>query len=206
MDRKTLKRLVASFAVVGVAAAMAGLGTFATFTSSTSASHTISSGTVSIALGATGASTNRLTVGASNVVPGDTIQRAVDLINNGGASADNLSSILLTTTASPSSLLDTEATNGLQMVIEKCSVPWTEAGTAPAYTYTCSGTTSTVLASRAVIGASMPLSGLASLTTGSTDHLRVMLTLPTAAPNTMQGLTSTITYNFVGTQRVAGAK
>jgi predicted ribosomally synthesized peptide with SipW-like signal peptide len=206
MNRTTLKRLIGSFAVLGVAAAMAGLGTFATFTSSTSASHTISSGTVSIALGATGASTNRLTVGASNVVPGDTIQRAVDLINNGGASADNLSSIVLTTTASPSSLLDTEATNGLQMVIEKCSVPWTEAGTAPAYTYTCSGTTSTVLTSRAVIGASMPLSGLASLTTGSTDHLRVTLTLPTAAPNTMQGLTSTVTYNFVGTQRVAGSK
>lgn len=206
MNRKTLRRLVATFAVLGVAAAMAGLGTFATFTSSTSASDTISSGTVSIALGATGASTNRLTVGASNVVPGDTIQRAVDLVNNGGASADNLSSIALTTTASPSSLLDTEATSGLQMVIERCSVPWTEAGTAPAYTYTCSGTTSTVLASRAVIGASMALSGLASLTTGSTDHLRVTLTLPAAAPNTMQGLTSTISFNFVGTQRVAGSK
>jgi len=205
MDRKTLKRLMGSFTVVGAAAAMAGLGTFATFTSSTSATHTISSGTVSIALGATG-SANRLTVGASNVVPGDTIQRAADLINNGGASADNLSGIVLTTTASPSSLLDTEATNGLQMTIEKCSVPWTEAGTAPAYTYTCSGTTSTVLASRAVIGAALPLSGLSSLTTGSTDHLRVTLTLPTAAPNTMQGLTSTISYNFVGTQRVAGSK
>jgi spore coat-associated protein N len=206
MNRKTLKRLLGSFAVVGVAAAMAGLGTFATFTSSTSASHTISSGTVSIALGATGASTNRLTVGASNVVPGDTIQRAVDLINNGGSSADNLSSITLTTTASPSSLLDTEATSGLQMVIEKCSVAWTEAGTAPAYTYTCSGTTSTALASRAVIGANIALSNLSSLTTGATDHLRVTLTLPTAAPNTMQGLTSTISYNFVGTQRVAGNK
>jgi spore coat-associated protein N len=206
MSRKTMKRLIGSFAVVGVTAAMAGLGTFATFTSSTSASNTISSGTVSIALGATGAATNRLTVGASNVVPGDTIQRAVDLINNGGSSADNLSSIVLTTTASPSSLLDTEATSGLQMVIEKCSVPWTEAGTAPAYTYTCSGTTTTALTSRAVIGSSMALSSLASLTTGSTDHLRVTLTLPTAAPNTMQGLTSTVSYNFVGTQRVAGSK
>jgi spore coat-associated protein N len=206
MHRKTAKRVLGSFAVVGTAAAMAGLGTFATFTSSTSASHTISSGTVSIALGATGAATNRLTVGASNVVPGDTIQRSVDLTNNGGAGADNLSSIALTTTASPSSLLDTETTNGLQMVIDKCTVPWTETGTAPAYTYTCSGTTSTVLASRAVIGSSIALSGLASLNTGSTDHLRVALTLPTAAPNTMQGQTSTISYNFLGTQRVAGSK
>jgi spore coat-associated protein N len=205
MNRKTLKRLLGSVTVVGVAAAMAGLGTFATFTSSTSASHTISSGTVSIALGATGPA-NRLTIGASNVVPGDTIQRAADLINNGGASADNLSSIVLNTTASPSSLLDTEATSGLQMAIEKCSVAWTESGTSPAYTYTCSGTTSTVLASRAVVGANIALSNLSSLSTGSTDHLRVTLTLPTAAPNTMQGLTSTISYNFVGTQRVAGNK
>ena len=55
MHSKTIKRVLGSFAVVGVTAAMAGLGTFATFTSSTSASHTISSGTVSIALGTTGA-------------------------------------------------------------------------------------------------------------------------------------------------------
>jgi len=204
MNRKTTKRLLGSLAVVGAAAAMAGLGTFATFTSSTSASHTISSGTVSIALGATGAA-NRLTVGASNLVPGDTVQRAADLINNGGASADNLSAITLTSTASPSSLLDTELTNGLQMSIEKCSTAWTESGS-PAYTYTCGGTTSTVLASRAVIGSAIALSGLSSLTTGSTDHLRVTLSLPTAAPNTMQGLTSTISYNFVGTQRAATSK
>lgn len=205
MDRKTLKRLIASFAAVGVAAAVAGLGTFATFTSSTSASHTISSGTVAINLAAPGTA-NRLTVGATNVVPGDTIQRVADLNNSSGGSGDTLSSIVLTTTASPSSLLDTETTNGLQMTIEKCSNAWTEAGTSPAYTYTCTGTTSTVLASRAVIGANLPLTGLASLTPGSTDHLRVTLALPTAAPNTMQGLTSTISYNFVGTQRVAGSK
>ncbi len=204
MNLQTMKKPLATLAVVGTAAALAGLGTFATFTSSTSASHTINSGTVSIALGATGASTNRLTVGASNVVPGDTIQRSVDLINNGTGTADNLSSIQLTTTASPSSLLDTEATNGLQMTIEKCSVAWTES--ASPYTYTCSGTTSTVLASRAVIGSNIALTGLSSLTTGSTDHLRVTLTLPTAAPNTMQGLTSTVSYAFLGTQRVAGNK
>lgn len=203
MKTNTLKKLLASFAVVGVMAALASLGTFATFTSSTSASHTISSGTVSIALGATG-SANRLTVGASNVVPGDTIQRAVDLINNGTASSDTLSSIVLSTTATTSSLLDTETTNGLQMKIEKCSNAWTESG--PPYTYTCSGTTSTVLASRPVIGSSMALTGLAALTTGSTDHLRVTLSLPEAAPNTLQGQSSTISYNFVGTQRAGASK
>jgi predicted ribosomally synthesized peptide with SipW-like signal peptide len=202
----TLMKAFASFAILGAAAGIAGFGTFATFTSSTSASQSISSGTVSIALGATGASTNRLTVAASNIVPGDTIQRSVDLINNGTAGSDPLASIQLTTTASPSSLLDTDATNGLQMVIDKCSVAWTESGTAPAYTYTCGGTTSTVLASRAIIGSNLALSNLAALTTGSTDHLRVTLTLPSTAGNTFQGLSSTISYNFVGNQRAATNK
>lgn len=197
------RRILGSIAVLGAAASLAGLGTFATFTSSTSASQAIQSGTVSITLGATGPA-NRLTIGASNVVPGDTIERAADLVNNGGASADNLSTIELTTTAAPSSLLDTDATNGLQMVIDSCSVPWAEAG--PPYTYTCSGTTSSVLASRAVIGANITLSNLASLTTGSTDHLRVTLTLPSAAGNTLQGLSSSISYTFVGTQRAGTSK
>jgi len=196
-------RILGSIAVLGAAASLAGLGTFATFTSSTSASQAIQSGTVSITLGATGPA-NRLTIGASNVVPGDTIERAVDLVNNGGASADNLSTIGLTTTAAPSSLLDTDATNGLQMVIDSCSVPWTEAG--PPYTYTCSGSTSSVLASRPVIGANIALSNLSSLTTGSTDHLRVTLTLPSAAGNTLQGLSSSISYTFVGTQRAGTSK
>ncbi len=204
MKNKTLK-ILGSFAVLGAAASIAGLGTFASFTSSTSASQSIASGTVSITLGATGPA-NRLTIGASNVVPGDTIQRAADLVNNGTITADTLASIQLTTSALPTSLLDTDAVNGLQMTIDKCSNVWTEAGTAPAYTYTCGGTTTSVLASRAVIGSSLALTNLASLTTGTTDHLRVTLSLPVAADNTFQGKSSSISYNFVGTQRLAAAK
>ncbi len=195
------RKLLASLAVLGAAASIAGLGTFATFTSSTSASHTVSSGTVTIALGATGASTNRLTVGASAIAPGDTIQRSVDLINQGSL---DLASTTLTTTATTSSLLDTDTTNGLQMVIDKCSAAWTEAG--PPYTYTCGGTTSTVLASRPVIGSTLALSNLGSLTAGATDHLRVTLTLPGAAGNTLQNQTSTLSYAFTGTQRTATSK
>lgn len=197
-------KLLASFALVGATGGVAALGTFASFTSSTSANHTVSSGTVSIGLGATGAATNRLSVGATGLVPGDTIQRSVDLTNNGGGSSDSLASVGLTTAASPSSLLDTDTTNGLQMAIDKCSVAWTEAG--PPYAYTCGGASSTVLASRAVVGSNLALSNLSSLTTGSTDHLRVTLTLPATAGNTLQGQSSTITYTFTGTQRVGGSK
>jgi predicted ribosomally synthesized peptide with SipW-like signal peptide len=192
------RKVLLSAVAVAAAAGIAGLGSYAAFTSSTNASNVIASGTVTIGLGATGAGTNRLTVNASGLVPGDTIQRSVDLKNSGD---QNVAAVTLTTSASPTSLLDTDATNGLQMVIDRCSVAWTEAGTAPAYTYTCSGTTSTVLASRAVLGSTLALSNLASTTAGATDHLRVTLSLPSGTANTFQGLSSTIQYSFIATQR-----
>jgi predicted ribosomally synthesized peptide with SipW-like signal peptide len=184
-------KLIASMAVLGVAAALAGLGTFATFTSSTSASHTIASGTLSLTSGPT----NRLGTGASLIAAGDTMQRAIDL--NYAGSVD-FGSATLTTSASASSNLDTDTTNGLQLAIDKCSVAWTEAG--PPYTYTCGGSTSSVLASRPIVGSNVALSNLA-LTAGSTDHLRVTVSLPSAAGNGLQGLSSTVGYTFTGVQR-----
>jgi spore coat-associated protein N len=195
------RKLLLTIAVLGATASIAGLGTFATFTSSTSASHTVASGTVTIALGATGASTNRLNVDATAIAPGDTIQRSVDLINQGTI---NLASVTLTTNATTSSVLNTDTTNGLQMVIDKCSQAWTESG--PPYTYTCGGSTSSVLTSRAVIQTAVSLSNLSSLTAGSTDHLRVTLTFPSAADNSFQNKSSTIQYTFTGTQRAGTDK
>lgn len=75
----TSGKVVASVVVMGATAAVAGLGTFGTFTSTTSASAAVSTGSVNIALGAAGTAANRLTVAAADVVPGDTIQRAVQL-------------------------------------------------------------------------------------------------------------------------------
>jgi hypothetical protein len=153
---------------------------------------------VTLTLGATGSATNRLNIGAANIAPGDTMQRSVDLINGGSI---NLASVTLTNAATTSSLLDTDATNGLQLAIDKCSQAWTEGGTAPAYTYTCGGTTSSVLASRAIVGTNLALSNLSALTAGSTDHLRFTITFPASAGNTFQNLSSTIQYTFTGTQR-----
>jgi hypothetical protein len=191
-------KALASLAILGIAAGVASLATFASFTSSTSAqAQSLSSGTVSITLGAA----NRLTVAASNLVPGDTIQRAVDINNNGSAGTSSVGSIVLTTSASPSSLLDTDATNGLQMVIDKCSIGWTES--AAPYTYTCGGTITSVLASRQVTGSNIALSNMSAVTAGNTDRLRVTLTLPSATGNSLQGQSSTLSYVFTANQRVA---
>jgi hypothetical protein len=133
-------------------------------------------------------------------VPGDTVQRAVTLTDSG---TQNLAGITLTTTAAPSSKLDTDSVNGLQLAIDACSVPWTESGTSPAYTYACSGTVSSVLATRAVIGSNVALANLGAVTAGHTDNLRVTMTLPSTADNTFQGITSTVGFAFTGTQRTA---
>lgn len=192
----TSGKVLLSLAAMGVAAGIAGLGTFATFTSTTSASQTASTGTMTIELGTPGAA-NRLTVNATGLVPGDTAQRAFNLTNSGTTS---LASIKMTVTASPSSLLDTDVTDGLQMVVDRCSAPWTESGTTPAFTYTCSGTTSSIVGSRAIIGSSLDMATLSSLTGGGTDYLRLTLTLPSTAGNSFQGLSSTVTYAITGTQ------
>lgn len=202
MRKHLSKKVLLSLAAVGTAASIAGLGTFATFTSTTSATHSVSSGTVAISLGASGAVTNRLSVSATNVVPGDTIQRTVDLISS--TSTDGLGSVVLTTTApTTSSLLNTDATLGLQMVVDECSVPWTEAGSSPAFTYTCSGTTNAALTTGAVIRSAATLSALSVLTAPGTSHLRIKLTLPATADNTFQTLSSVIDYSFLATQRTA---
>ena len=197
--KNTSGKVLASVALVAAAAGVAGLGTYGSFTSTTSASATTTAGTVKVELGAAGA-TNRLSVAATGLVPGDTIQRAVTVSNTGN---QDLGSLTLTTSASPSSKLDTDTTNGLQLVVESCSKAWTEAGTSPAFTYTCGGTTKTVLATRPVIGANLALANLASTTAGQSDNLRVKLTFPDAADNSFQGQSSVIGLDFTGTQRAA---
>jgi spore coat-associated protein N len=182
-----------------VAITLAGVGgaAFAAFSATTSASQNIGSGTMAFVDISTDGAGQRLSVGASEIAPSDTIQRAVTLTNSGTVA---MASATLTTAASTSSALDTDTTNGLQMTIDKCSVAWTEGGTAPAYTYTCGGTTTSVLASTPVIGANLALSNL-DVGAAATNNLRVTLTLPSTAGNTFQDLDSVIQYTFDGQQR-----
>ncbi|MCJ7671953.1 MAG: CalY family protein [Acidimicrobiia bacterium] len=204
LARKGLSRKVLlSAMLVSIAATVAGVGAFATFTDTASVNQANTSGTVTLnPISASGAN-NRLSIGATNIASADWIERAVNIKNTGNI---DLADVKLTTTAPvTSSLLDIDVTDGLQMLIEKCSVAWTEAGAGPPYTYTCSGTTSTALASTSVIGANRALANL-SLTAGDDNFLRVKLTLPGTAGNTFKGLASTINYAFTATQRAGQAK
>jgi spore coat-associated protein N len=191
------RRFALSAALLGLAAGLLHLGTtHSGFTAPSSAgAASFSTGFVDLSVPAAGPG-NRLTVDATGIVPGDYMERAVDLTNSG---TFNLSGVTLTTTASLSSALDTDTAKGLQVSIDRCSVPWTEAGTPPGYVYGCSGTTSSVLSARPVIMANAALANVSATTAGDTDHLRVVLTFPPAAGDSMQGLSSHLTFTFVGT-------
>ena len=199
----TRAKILATVAVIGGTAGIAGLGTFGTFTSSTSAqSQTDATGTVILDHGVL---TNRLSVGATDLAPGDTLQRGFALRNNGSL---DMASITMAISAPSTSTLDTDATNGLEVKIDKCSIAWVEVGTGP-YTYTCAGTTSSVLSYTPVAtvkNTPATLSGLSALTAGSTDNLVATVRLPSSAGNSLQGLSSTLSISFTGTQRAATSK
>lgn len=196
LRRVSVAPMMATVGLIGVTAAVVGGLAFATFTSTTSVTQNVNSGTVAFASLTPSGTGQRLSVAATDIAPGDTIQRAVTLTNTGSINMD-ASAVRLTTSATTSSLLDTGG-NGLTMTIDKCSVAWTES--AFPYTYTCGGTTTTVLASSPVIGTNVALANIVT-TPATPNHLRVTLTLPTAADNTYQNQTSVISSSFAGTQR-----
>ena len=197
--RKNLVKLFASVSLVGGAASVAGMGTFGAFTSTTSASEDVAAGKVVIAL--TQHATQGTNVAASNLVPGDTVQRAVTLTRSSDTEA--FGSVKLKTAAATANLLTSDTANGLQLAVDQCSVGWTKA--ASTNELTCSGTTTSVLAARPVIGNELDLGAATTAlnSTAAAANLRVSLSLPTSADNTFQGLANTLTFTFDATQRAA---
>ena len=191
---RTARKVLGSLGIVGAAAAVAGMGTFGTFTDSTAPLNaSVSSGTLSLDLN----SVSALSMSATNLVPGDSISRSVDLVNSGDL---GFAGIAMTSTATTSSILDTDKVNGLQLTIKSCPVVWTETITNGAASYTCSGTATTVVNSGPAVSTAT-LASAASFTAHGTDHLVVTLALPTSADNTFQGKASALTISFAGTQK-----
>jgi hypothetical protein len=197
----TARKVVGSLAILGTAAAVAGLGTYGNFTDSTTPMNTtVASGTLSINL-AQPAGAYAVPVSVTGLVPGDSITRAVNLVNDGDLA---MSSVSVVSTATAPSILTTDTVNGLQLAVRSCSVPWTQGGTASAPTYTCSGSQSTVMTGPVV--ANTGLSNPASLNPGGTDYLTFSISLPTTADNTFQGKSAGLSLSFAGAQRSGSAR
>lgn len=213
----TKARLAATaFALLGAGAFTAGAITaqsaYSSFNATTSppTAQSLATGTLAMTLGASGTATgDALTVGASNLVPGDTVQRAVAITNGGSIGISTIS--MAVTDTSPTALV-TNTTNGLQALVQSCSLPWTSTAlTDGGWSYTCSGTTASEMASTpaGTLVADTTAPPLATptnatpLAPSSVTNLMVTLTLPTTAPNSMQGLADSLTFTFTGVQ-IAG--
>lgn len=192
--RATATKVVASVALVAGAASVAGLGTFGAFSSTTSASQEVASGTV--VLGSAAPST---AVKVGGLVPADSVQRAVTLTRAAGS--EKFGSVKLTTTASGATKLSSDVVNGLQVSVDECSAPWTVAGTS--LTCAASATTTPVIATRAVVAEGLDLAGpLARVNAaGAASYLRVTLSLPATANNDFQNLGTTVGFTFDASQR-----
>ena len=196
----TARKIVGSLGVLGTAAAVAGLGTFGTFTDSTTPVDTqVQSGTVDIELSQPAAA---IPVTTADFVPGDSMSRAVTLTNKGTTA---LATVGLAVTAPVSSVLNTDTVHGLQLTLKSCTVAWTQGGTASAPTYTCAGGTEKSLSSGPVVG-NFSLGTPGSLNPNGVDHLVFTISLPTSADNTFQTKTSKLSLTFSGTQRAGTAR
>jgi spore coat-associated protein N len=232
IDHRTrdYRKIALSIALLLAAAAALIGGAFATFTDTvTTGPQAISSGTIKIAVGPV----NDAATGATNIAAGDTIAREADLNSTGATLANK--EITLKFSAAPTSKLDSDTTNGLQVSVQACSEAWkrTVVGSPPpAFTYTCTpGATAVKINGAATASVSalettaQALTPLNSLATGGQDYLVFTLTLPegapgdlskiaactgavggTAATEDLQGCSSTLTYTFQATQRNAIAQ
>jgi predicted ribosomally synthesized peptide with SipW-like signal peptide len=228
---KDYRKIALSIALLLAAAAALVGGAFATFTDSVTAGpQAITSGTIKIAVGPV----NDAATGATSIAAGDWIAREADLNSTEATIANK--EITLKFSASPTSLMDTDPTYGLQVSIQACSEAWKRVvvgSPPPAFTYTCTpGPTVVKIGGAATTSVSAlettpaKLEELKSLATGGHDYLVFTLTLPSTAPGNLgthatecngtpggtetsenlEGCKSTLTYTFQATQRAAIAQ
>ena len=202
----TIKVIIVLTAAVGGAGLVAS-NVFAalTATATNTSGGSVTTGTLSLTLapssvtGITGGFTTAITA----MGPGDTVNRYIDLTNGGTLDG---ASPTLQLAGSPSTTLTTSSTAGLQITISNCTVAWTNTGT-------CSGTTTTVLASTpASTLATAQAITLPSNLAGSVSRLKIGIALPAGTENvvngvlpggTVQGLTTAITWSFAIAERAA---
>jgi hypothetical protein len=173
--------------VLGFSLMAALTGAFGIFTSTGQSNSDVGSGTVKLGWNDTSSSQLDMTVGP--LQPGDNIQLAFDLRNSG---VIDLSTIQISAVSTNTGSLS----NGFQLAIDSCSMPWVELGGA----FSCGGMTRVVSPERPVSGL-ISVPGSAALLAGGIDHLRFTYSVPNSAPDSGEGSGGTISLVATGIQR-----
>jgi len=203
LTRKAKALIAAGTSVSTLVAGLAvATGGFSAWSSLLPETQSVNSATVSLTVG----STNTVTTSVSNFVPGDQAESVITLTNSGTVPFSAIT--LGVSDSSPTALVTNSS--GLQLEVQGCSVPWTPSSTTPT-TYTCSGTTYTALPSTplsSLVNASsattLNVSTLSNTSGSNENYLMFDLSMPAGAPQSLSGLTDTLTYGFTGVQPTGG--
>ena len=127
----------------------------------------------------------------SALAPGDRAERTLELRYRGRFAA-----VVLSLRTRGSSLLRSDPGGGLRLTIERCTKRWAKKPGTSAYA--CHGKRWSVLKTvRISDNHKLRLMRL-SRRAGRTDHLRLTVSLPASAGNTLQGQTARVVYRFTG--------
>jgi hypothetical protein len=200
--RLTAKILVVTTAIVG-GGALVSSSVFASLTAVATASTSVTSGTLSLTDTAT-ASSGGLVTAISAMAPGDVVNRYVDL-KNGGTLASDTTTVIITGSGNA---LTTDATNGLQVLIQSCPGTWVVG------TGVCTGGSSTIVLAQTSANALLTAKTLTlpSYAANATTNLKISISLPAGTEvttngvfpsGTIQGLTATLAWTFTEQQRTA---
>jgi hypothetical protein len=192
-------QIAASIVVLGAAAAVAGLGTFGSFTDSTTPVVTeLDTGVLSIELTKAADAATLSLFDHGSFLAGDSESSAIDLVNGGTVGLDEMR---MASVATRSSALDSDPVNGLQLAVDSCSESWVLGDGE----WTCAGETTRFYSGPIVADA--PLTGAASLAAGEVDHLLLTATLPaTTTADMVADATSDLDFTFSTTQRGGTAR
>ena len=201
-----LRAMIATTAMIG-ALLLVGNSVFAALnaTASNTVAHGVSTGALSLTMAENGVG---FTTESLKMVPGDVIRRFVTLTNDG-----DLEGKLLTFSATTSaSKLTTDATNGLQVVLDSCATAWTHSGSDYSAS-TCAGGSTSILSTSlsALRTAPVGLIGFdATVAAGAVLYLRLSVSLPDQEETTVngnvtadmiQGKSASITWTFEEQQK-----
>jgi hypothetical protein len=198
--------IVAAAAIGGSSLVSSSVFASLTATAFNTTPQSVVSGTLSLTETnvATVGITGGLTTSILALAPGDSVNRYIDLTNNGTMDETNTT---IQMTGVPTNNLDSDTVKGLQMGISECSTGWLANGT-------CSGTNTVALSNTPVATAKATAQAmtLQSVLSGRVAHLKLTLSLPTGSEvtingvlpaSTVQGLSIGLTWTFLENQRTA---
>lgn len=199
---------IAATAVAGLAITSSGVYALLKAQAFNGTAEQVNSGTLLLTL-TDSASSAGFSQNITNLAPGDVITRFVQVANTGSLDGTNLS--LQLSDQAAVTALTTDATNGLQVNVQSCTVAW---AWTPTGTPSCSGTTgsATGLPAATFKGTAQSM-GAGSFVHGTTQYYKVAVSLPSTINETsvngvapvgsIQGLTSSLRWTFSLDQRAA---